>query len=101
MLINQVHDCYSPWIEAQNSIWESVLQLGQKRFYNKGDVISGAGMLTDFLYYLHRGKAKYFTISPDGNKKILWYLDSGNVIGVAPFLERKPIKSVYNVVAAV
>lgn len=91
MLPKEIQDFYSPWIGAQNRIWQSVLYLGQKRCYNKGSVILAIGQPIDHLYYLHTGQVKYFTISSEGNEKIMWYLDKGNVFGAAPFFDKRPV----------
>ncbi|HEY3425061.1 MAG TPA: Crp/Fnr family transcriptional regulator [Negativicutes bacterium] len=91
MLPNQMQDFYSPWIGAQNRIWQSVLRLGQRSYYNKGDIILGIGQHIDHLYYLHVGQVKYGSINSEGNEKIMWYLDKGNTFGAAPFLDKRPV----------
>ncbi|HEY3424174.1 MAG TPA: Crp/Fnr family transcriptional regulator [Negativicutes bacterium] len=92
MLPNQqIQDYYSPWIVAQNRIWQSVLGLGQKRCYNKGNIILSISQPINHLYYLHAGQAKYFTINAEGHEKIMWYLDQGNTFGAAPFFDKRPV----------
>jgi CRP-like cAMP-binding protein len=97
MLIDQVEECYSPWISAQNRVWESILNLGNKHTYCKGSIIIGGGQPINDLYYLHVGQVKYSTTTREGNLKILWYLDNGNIFGAAPFFEGRPARN-YNAI---
>ncbi len=89
---NAIDEMYSPWLRAQNRVWETVTHLGQKRFYDKGSTIIHNNQPVDCLYYLHTGQAKYFTITSEGHEKILWYLEKGNVIGAAPFFDRRLLR---------
>lgn len=100
MLANPIQDFYSPWIYAQNKIWESVLQLGQKQIYEKGAIILGGGKPVDYLYYLHRGRIKFSKLTADGDEKIVWYIDKENIFGAAPFFDRRPIRDVCNLLTA-
>ncbi|EIW16658.1 hypothetical protein FA11_0436 [Pelosinus fermentans A11] len=43
MLTEQIQSFYSPWIGAQNKVWESILHLGHKHTYPKGSMILGGG----------------------------------------------------------
>lgn len=96
----EIVDSYSPWISARNRIWESVLHLGKKHCYDKGNFILGGGHPTDHLYYLHTGQVKYSLVSPEGNEKIIWYLDNGNIFGAAPFFEGSPMGDICSAITA-
>ncbi len=89
------HFC-SPWISAKNAVWEKVLHLGQKHSYNKGNVIIGGNQPPgDYLYYLYSGTVKFYGASPEGNEKIIWYLERGNIFGEVPFFEGKVMENVF------
>lgn len=85
----------SPWIQSKNTIWKTVLHLGQKYTYNKGNIVAGNGEEVDCLYYLFKGRLKMSRISSTGAEKILWYLDEGNLFGEVPFLDKKPMDSTF------
>ncbi len=89
------HFC-SPWISAKNAAWEKVLHLGQKHSYNKGNIIFGGNQpAVEQLYYLYSGTVKFYGASPDGNEKIIWYLERGNIFGEVPFFEGKVTENVF------
>ncbi len=89
------HFC-SPWIGPRNAIWEKVLHLGQKYSYNKGNIIIGGNQsAVDFLFYLHEGRLKFCSTSPDGDEKILWFMEKGNVFGEVPFFMRRHIDNLF------
>jgi CRP-like cAMP-binding protein len=89
------HFC-SPWISAKNAVWEKVLHLGQKHSYNKGNIIFGGSQpAVERLYYLYSGTVKFYGASPDGNEKIIWYLEKGNIFGEVPFFEGKVTENVF------
>ena len=89
------HYC-SPWIGTQNAIWEKVLHLGQKHCYGKGNIIIGGNdPVIEHLYYLHEGNLKYFGTNPEGDEKILWFLEKGNIFGEVPFFRKSPMKNFF------
>lgn len=100
MLANPIQDFYSPWIYAQNKLWESVLELGQKHVYEKGAIVLGGGKPVDYLYYLHAGRIKFSKLTADGDEKILWYINKENIFGAAPFFDRRPIRDMCNMLTA-
>lgn len=100
VLANPIQDFYSPWIYAQNKLWESVLELGQKHTYEKGSIILGGGKPVDYLYYLHAGRIKFSKLTADGDEKIVWYIDKENIFGAAPFFDRRPIRMMCNMLTA-
>jgi cAMP-binding proteins - catabolite gene activator and regulatory subunit of cAMP-dependent protein kinases len=100
MLPSPIQDFYSPWIYAQNSIWKSVLHLGEKHIYEKGNIILGGGKPVNYLYYLHAGRIKFSKLTADGDEKIVWYIDRENVFGTAPFFDRRPITNMCNLLTA-
>lgn len=100
MLINQIQSFCSPWIGAQNKVWESVLHLGHKHTYAKGSMVLGGGQPVDHLYYLYAGRIKYSKTNAGGDEKIVWYIDKGNIFGAAPFFDRQPIKNMGNTLIA-
>ncbi|HWR42294.1 Crp/Fnr family transcriptional regulator [Sporomusa sp.] len=101
MQTNQIQDFNSPWICAQNHVWESVLHLGQKHLYKKGSLILGNGQPVNHLYYLHVGQIKFSKLNSEGDEKIIWYLDKKNLFGAAPFFDRRPIKNMCNALIAI
>lgn len=85
----------SPWIKPQNSIWETVLQLGNKRTYKKGNIVAGNGEPIECLYFLYEGRLKLSRINAAGTEKVLWYLEKGNLFGEVPFWDRKPMENIF------
>ncbi len=89
------HFC-SPWISARNAIWETVLHLGQKQHYSKGNIIIGGSQAkVDHLYYLHDGRVKFYSTNPDGDEKILWFLEKGTIFGEVPFFEKRGMDNIF------
>lgn len=85
----------SPWIKPRNSIWETVLHLGNKRIYKKGNIVAGNGELIECLYFLYAGRLKLSNINTSGTEKILWYLEKGNLFGEVPFWDRRPMEGIF------
>jgi CRP-like cAMP-binding protein len=94
-------DTYSPWISARNRLWQRVLPLGQRRSYAKGTEILGHGRAVDFLYYLNDGLVRFSNTNAQGNEKVLWYIEEGNLFGASPFFYKKPIKNTSSQLVAV
>ena len=90
-----VRDYSSPWINAKNSMWESVIHLGKKQCYKKNATIIGNGMVIDHLYYLQSGKIRLSKIMSDGTEKIIWYLEKNTLFGETPFWDRKPMEGLF------
>ncbi len=101
MLINPTQDFCSPWISEQNLIWETALDLGQQNYYQKGSTVLGYGQPVDHLYYLHAGQIKFSKINKNGDEKIVWYIDKGNIFGAAPFFDRRPITNMCHTLTAI
>lgn len=81
----------SPWICAGEAVsWEAVLQHGVLREYRKNEVIIHAGQTLDALGYLKNGLVK--TVAPEvsGQEKIIWYIETGCVLGETPLFNNKP-----------
>lgn len=56
----------------------------------KGEIIYHQGDLADSFYYIKKGKATVFMISPDGMEKTLNTASKGELIGEGAFFDRKP-----------
>lgn len=89
---------HSLWIKSRNAIWEQVLHLGQRRRYSKNTIIGGNGERVDCLQYLYRGRLKLSRINAEGNEKILFYIEKGNLFGEVPFWSGNPMDSTFTAV---
>ena len=81
----------SPWICAGEAVsWEGVLQHGVLREYRKNDIIIQAGQELEALAYLKDGVVKTVAPEESGQEKIIWYIESGCVLGETPLFNNKP-----------
>lgn len=81
----------SPWICAGEAVsWEPVLKFGLLREYRKHEVIIHAGQTVEALGYLKEGLVK--TVAPEagGQEKLIWFIESGCVLGETPLFNQKP-----------
>lgn len=85
----------SPWIKATNSVWEEVLHLGQRQRYSKNAIIGGNDEHVDSLQYLYKGRIKMSRFNVEGNEKILFYIEKGNLFGEVPFWSGEPMISTF------
>ena len=58
--------------------------------FAKGEIIYHQGDIADSFYYIKKGKATVFMISPDGMEKTLNTASKGELIGEGAFFDRKP-----------
>lgn len=58
--------------------------------YAKGEIIYHQGDIADSFYYIKKGKATVFMISPDGMEKTLNTAAKGELIGEGAFFDHKP-----------
>lgn len=86
---------HSPWIKSGNVIWEQVLHLGRRQQYNKNAIIGGNGEFVDSLQYLYKGRLKLSRFNAEGNEKILFYIEKGNLFGEVPFWSGEPMISAF------
>jgi len=82
---NDLWNSWSPWIKNANSPWEQVLNLASRKQYSKNDIIIWNGQIIDELYYLKEGEIKMVYLNPEGEKKSVWYIESGNIFGETLF----------------
>ena len=58
--------------------------------FAKGEIIYHQGDIADRFYYIKKGKATVFMISPDGMEKTLNTAAKGELIGEGAFFDHKP-----------
>lgn len=58
--------------------------------FAKGEIIYHQGDIADSFYYIKKGKATVFMISPDGMEKTLNTAAKGELIGEGAFFDHKP-----------
>jgi CRP-like cAMP-binding protein len=68
----------------------SVLMAAKQRRYLANSVFTNQDDPADHLYLLLDGRARHFSITPDGQKALLFWLPPGEVTGAAAFLS-KPV----------
>jgi CRP-like cAMP-binding protein len=67
---------------------KAVLAAARPRRFFAGSVVIQQGAPADRLYLLTKGRARYFSITPDGRKVPLFWLDPGDVFGGAALLSQ-------------
>ena len=81
----------SPWIcKGTEVCWETVLPLATLREYRKNETIIQAGQTLEALGLLKSGVAKTVAVDAAGHEKIIWFMESGCVLGETPLLNEKP-----------
>src|SRR5207302_11128792 len=60
-----------------------VLSSARQCRYQAGAVVASQGMPANSLYVLARGRARFFFLTPDGQKIVLMWLPVGEIIGGA------------------
>ncbi len=100
MINSCVLDDSSPWICAHNKGWSAITHLGERRVHPKGGIVHGMGKGVDRLYYLARGRIRFSLTYVTGLEKVLWYMESENVFGAAPFFTQTPYKNVLSILRA-
>lgn len=81
----------SPWICAGETVsWDAVLQYGVLKEYRKNEMIIRAGQTIEALGYLKSGLAKTVATEANGQEKLIWYIESGCVLGETPLINNKP-----------
>ena len=81
----------SPWICRGTEVcWETVLPLATLREYRKNENIIQAGQTLEALGLLKSGIAKTVAVDTAGHEKIIWFMESGCVLGETPLLNEKP-----------
>ena len=68
---------------------KTVLAAGKLRRYLANSVVTNQGHPADHLFLLVSGRARYFYITPDGQKTLLLWLPPGETFGDA----RIPVKA--------
>ena len=67
-----------------------MLHLGVLREYRKNEIIIQAGQTLEALGFLKSGIAKTVATDASGHEKIIWFMESGCVLGETPLLNEKP-----------
>lgn len=64
----------------------TIVSAAKQRRYLANSVIVNQGHPADYLFLLTSGRARYFYITPDGRKTILFWLPPGEIFGGAALL---------------
>lgn len=67
---------------------KAVLAAAKPRQYMANSVVTNQGHPADHLFLLLNGRARYFYITPDGQKTLLLWLPPGETFGGAAFLSK-------------
>ena len=66
----------------------AIVSAAKQRRYLANSVIVNQGQPADYLFLLISGRARYFYVTPDGRKTILFWLPPGEIFGGAALLSR-------------
>ena len=72
---------------AQEEI-NTIVSAAKQRRYLANSVIVNQGHPADYLFLLTSGRARYFYVTPDGRKTILFWLPPGEIFGGAALLSQ-------------
>ena len=67
---------------------DMIISAAKQRRYLANSVIVNQGHPADYLFLLTSGRARYFYVTPDGRKTILFWLPPGEIFGGAALLSR-------------
>jgi len=70
---------------------EKVLGAAKQRRFLANSVIANQGNPADHLYLLTKGRARFFLITPEGQKIILHWLTPGEILGGAALLHKSSV----------
>ena len=68
---------------------KAVLDCARMREYPSNSIVSHEGHPADQLYLLISGRARFFTLTPDGEKILLFWVAPGEVLGGAAVLAQQ------------
>lgn len=68
---------------------KAILHCARMREYPSNSIVSHEGHPADQLFLLISGRARFFTLTPEGEKILLFWVAPGEVLGGAAILERK------------
>ena len=66
----------------------TIVSAAKQRRYLANSVIVNQGHPADYLFLLTSGRARYFYVTPDGRKTILFWLPPGEIFGGAALLSQ-------------
>ena len=66
----------------------TIVSAAKQRRYLANSVIVNQGHPADYLFLLISGRARYFYVTPDGRKTILFWLPPGEIFGGAALLSQ-------------
>ena len=66
----------------------TIISAAKQRHYLANSVIVNQGHPADYLFLLTSGRARYFYVTPDGRKTILFWLPPGEIFGGAALLSQ-------------
>lgn len=83
------------WVPQCRESWDAALHLGTRHVFEKNDTIIPSGQHVDQLYYIQEGQVRLSRVTPNGDEKIIWYVDAGTVFGETPFFDGLPAHSMH------
>lgn len=95
----------SPWVKAhfiksddlRDEDIALIKNIGEKRHYPKGAVITDMGDRGEYMYFVLEGTVRYSLLSSDGVEKPVSFITPGCFIGDEPFFHGQP--TLYHAVA--
>lgn len=80
----------SPFLEGlAPQEFDAVLAEARPCRFQAGTVVASQGTPADTVFVIVKGRARYFTLTPEGHKIILFWLPQGEVFGAAA-MQRRP-----------
>ena len=67
----------------------AILAAGKLRRYLANSVVTNQGHPAEYLFLLLSGRARYFFLTPDGEKTVLLWLPPGELFGAATLVSRQ------------
>ena len=87
-LENMLRESYS--LSTRAPEWRKAFHLCTRLTFKKGTVICMGGEKSDLLYFIEKGEVRLMRTLADGREKIIFYLQTGALVGETPFFDKLP-----------
>jgi CRP-like cAMP-binding protein len=67
----------------QTAAFDEVFAVAKERHYPANSVMTHEGHPANYLFLILSGRARFFSITPDGNKVVVSWLPPGDIFGGA------------------
>lgn len=79
----------SPWVIGDLE-WDQSLKYGVQRNLRPGDILYTQGRVTEYFYYLKRGRVRVSICSQEGSEKTLAIQEAGSLLGETAAFDGSP-----------